>query len=461
MAFTSSLARCWTCQRNTRTNVSWGGRNVLGLCYSHLSGGKYKLISTYPRSSSALPTATYTSEASSSAAGEGNCKKSKARSSKGAPLPTGTTQEQSDHKTRQTKQGRTRSSDADEADDVPKKAGAKKKAKKSSEISDQMMKEQLIGPFVPFEGTCATNTMQPNMNNTNNLHNGSLSVISQDSLEGRLYHIRSNDVDKSMYSFPSVTTILDSTVGRGSYYRLLNWKRKLTAQHGTEGFEEIVKNTLNSGSNFHKVCGMIQTFSPLKPTFCIQDLERELLQLSQSRTRENSTSNSQSELSKESSPVESLEPSAASPSREVADEGTQSSTLEQSTAEPPATSDSGSDRDEEASNRDEEASDRNEEASDEPLASQHMQSVEHVLRDIGRVVALETPVAHLELGYVGTFDCLAEYQGRLCLIDWKTSTRPRPTLADCYDYPLQAVAYAGAINQDSSISDKVLYTILP
>ena len=84
-----------------------------------------------------------------------------------------------------------------------------------------------------------------------------------------------------------------------------------------------------------------------------------------------------------------------------------------------------------------------------------MQSVEHVLSDIGRVACMETSVAHFELGYMGTFDCLAEYQGHLCLIDWKTSSRLKPTLADCYDYPLQAVAYAGAINQDPSFHLKV------
>lgn len=84
-----------------------------------------------------------------------------------------------------------------------------------------------------------------------------------------------------------------------------------------------------------------------------------------------------------------------------------------------------------------------------------MLSVEHVLRDIGKVIAMETAVAHFELGYMGTFDCLAEYQGQLCLIDWKTSTRLKPSLADCYDYPLQAVAYAGAINQDPNIDLKV------
>jgi genome maintenance exonuclease 1 len=86
---------------------------------------------------------------------------------------------------------------------------------------------------------------------------------------------------------------------------------------------------------------------------------------------------------------------------------------------------------------------------------QYMQSVEHVLDDIGEVKALETSIAHLTLGYVGTFDCLAEYKGTLCLIDWKTSGKLKSTLSDCYDYPLQAVAYAGAINNDSRMDLKV------
>lgn len=93
----------------------------------------------------------------------------------------------------------------------------------------------------------------------------------------------------------------------------------------------------------------------------------------------------------------------------------------------------------------------------EQMPPQYMQSVEHVLDDIGEVKALETSIAHFSLGYVGTFDCLAEYRGTLCLIDWKTSGKLKSSLADCYDYPLQAVAYAGAINQDPKIDHKVWY----
>lgn len=38
----------------------------------------------------------------------------------------------------------------------------------------------------------------------------------------------------------------------------------------------------------------------------------------------------------------------------------------------------------------------------------------------------------------------------MCVIDWKTSQKPRPNLKDIHDYPVQAVAYAGAINDDNN-----------
>lgn len=63
-----------------------------------------------------------------------------------------------------------------------------------------------------------------------------------------------------------------------------------------------------------------------------------------------------------------------------------------------------------------------------------------------KVLATEEYVTHSSIGYSGTFDGLAIYNGVPCLIEWKTSQNPRPTLESCYDAPLQVVAYAGAIN---------------
>ena len=42
--------------------------------------------------------------------------------------------------------------------------------------------------------------------------------------------------------------------------------------------------------------------------------------------------------------------------------------------------------------------------------SGYLQSVRHVLQDISDVHALEGVTVHKELGYTGTFDCVAKYK---------------------------------------------------
>ena len=42
--------------------------------------------------------------------------------------------------------------------------------------------------------------------------------------------------------------------------------------------------------------------------------------------------------------------------------------------------------------------------------SEYVKSVEHVLEQITCVLALESVVTHHELGYTGTFDCIAKYR---------------------------------------------------
>ena len=46
-------------------------------------------------------------------------------------------------------------------------------------------------------------------------------------------------------------------------------------------------------------------------------------------------------------------------------------------------------------------------------------------------------------------------RGEWCVIDWKTSRKPRPKLGDMYDAPLQVCAYIGAVNQDERYPVKV------
>ncbi|XP_062510669.1 mitochondrial genome maintenance exonuclease 1-like [Corticium candelabrum] len=85
----------------------------------------------------------------------------------------------------------------------------------------------------------------------------------------------------------------------------------------------------------------------------------------------------------------------------------------------------------------------------------YWKSFKPVLNGISEPKAVETAVVHRKLHYAGTFDCVAKYRDHLCLIDWKTSDKPRRTLRDCYDFPIQAVAYAGAVNVDKSYPFKV------
>ncbi|XP_076443060.1 uncharacterized protein LOC143281692 [Babylonia areolata] len=84
----------------------------------------------------------------------------------------------------------------------------------------------------------------------------------------------------------------------------------------------------------------------------------------------------------------------------------------------------------------------------------HWDSLSSVLPDVTEVQALETSVSHPWLCYKGTFDCIAKYQNTLYVIDWKTSSKPKPLLSNLYDNPLQVVAYMGAINLTSDLTDK-------
>jgi genome maintenance exonuclease 1 len=72
-------------------------------------------------------------------------------------------------------------------------------------------------------------------------------------------------------------------------------------------------------------------------------------------------------------------------------------------------------------------------------------SIQPVLARLDRVYLVESAIYHPQDGYAGCFDCLGEWQGELCVFDWKTASKPKKR-EWITDYFLQITAYIAAIN---------------
>jgi genome maintenance exonuclease 1 len=72
-------------------------------------------------------------------------------------------------------------------------------------------------------------------------------------------------------------------------------------------------------------------------------------------------------------------------------------------------------------------------------------SIQPVLQSVSKVHLIESAVYHAQHQYAGRFDCLGEWEGELCVFDWKTASKPKQR-DWITDYCLQVTAYTAAIN---------------
>jgi len=81
------------------------------------------------------------------------------------------------------------------------------------------------------------------------------------------------------------------------------------------------------------------------------------------------------------------------------------------------------------------------------------------LNKINNIYALEGPLYSKELGVAGTVDCIAEYDGELAIIDFKTSKKPKPRNW-IEHYFVQCMAYGCMLYEMTGISIKKLVIIM-
>ena len=81
------------------------------------------------------------------------------------------------------------------------------------------------------------------------------------------------------------------------------------------------------------------------------------------------------------------------------------------------------------------------------------------LNKIDNIYALEGPLYSKELGIAGTVDCIAEYDGELAIIDFKTSKKPKPRNW-IEHYFVQCMAYGCMLYEMKGISIKKLVIIM-
>ena len=94
-----------------------------------------------------------------------------------------------------------------------------------------------------------------------------------------------------------------------------------------------------------------------------------------------------------------------------------------------------------------------------PTTQQAFISVEKLLNQIGTVHALESPLYSHELQLAGRVDCIAEWEGKLSVIDFKTSAKPKnPEWIT--NYFIQETAYAKMFEELTGKEVETIVTLI-
>ena len=96
---------------------------------------------------------------------------------------------------------------------------------------------------------------------------------------------------------------------------------------------------------------------------------------------------------------------------------------------------------------------------DKPGPKMLFQQSKTKLKKINNIYALEKSLYSNELGVAGTVDCIAEYDGELSIIDFKTAAKPKPR-EWIENYFVQAAAYACMFYEITDIPVKKLVILM-
>lgn len=95
----------------------------------------------------------------------------------------------------------------------------------------------------------------------------------------------------------------------------------------------------------------------------------------------------------------------------------------------------------------------------QPISQFLFKIAKNKLNNINNIYALESSLYSKQLGIAGTVDCIAEYNGELAIIDFKTSKKPKPR-EWIEHYFVQCAAYACMFYEMTGIPVKKLVILM-